>query len=256
MKKLLVGTVFARDDDLQRRWFDLQQLFLRKSTSDFDHMTYLYGPSTGHMEESSRVIPAAQNFSSSTAHIEGLKSLLAYFKFHKDEYEYFLFIDSDAFPIRRKWLDILVSKMEDRYEIATALRCENLETRWHASILFCKKEALKHLIFDYMSLTDLAGYFEKDVSILKHQEERKENVLPLIKTNKYSIHPLLCSVYYDLFYHHACGSGRDYNMRSRWYWDTMVPDTCDVSELTESLMIDPYKFVSQLAGWKPEEYVS
>lgn len=254
MKKLLVGTVFAQDDDLQRRWFDLQQDFLQKTTEDYDHMTYLYGPSSGHMDARTTIIPASHNFTSSTAHVEGLKSLLAYFKFNKDEYEYFLFIDSDAFPIRKNWLDVLVNKMEDRHELAVVLRCENLETRWHASALFCKKQALKNLVFDYMPLFDLAGYFEKDVSLLKHQNDLRENVFPLIKTNRYSIHPMMCSVYYDIFYHHGCGSGREYNLRSRWYWDTMVPLECDVNALTEQLMSSPYEFVSRLAGWQPEEY--
>jgi hypothetical protein len=40
-KKLLVGSVFASDDELQRRWLDLQLQFFKETTDSFDHAVVL-----------------------------------------------------------------------------------------------------------------------------------------------------------------------------------------------------------------------
>lgn len=255
MKKLAVGTIFIQDDDIQRNWLELQLQYLRATTVNFDHFTYLYGHPSGYFSKRSNVIHAASTDpENSTAHIEGLNSLLAHFKFYKDSYDYFLFLDSDAFPFRKNWLNILIEKMGGNKHIAVAIRQENLETRWHSSVLFANQDGLRHLKFDYMDLKDLSGWPEKDVSIPKYQEGLRDNVFPLIRTNQYNIHPHLCGIYYDMFYHHCCGSGRDYNMRSRHYWNIMSPEDIDVFKYTELLMADPNALISKLAGWKPEEY--
>lgn len=255
MKKLLIGTIFARDDDNQRKWFELQMNYLRATTEDFDHITYLYGPKTEWFEsQPTKVIKAAfNNFRDSTAHIEGLNSLLAHFKFYQEDYENFLFLDSDAFPIRLGWQDLLNRRMEKQHKIAVAYRPENLETRWHSSILYSKRDGLKDLKFDYFHLMDLIGYDEKDVSVVKHQKELRESVFPLLRSNHYNIHPTLCGVYYDMFYHHCCGSGRTYNMKSRFYWDHFCNRDIDVGKLTDKLFEDPDKFMEQFA-WHPEHY--
>lgn len=254
MSKIAVGTVFIKDDDIQRHWLELQLQFLRATTGNFDHFTYLYGRPSAYFEKRSNVIYASGESENSTAHIEGLKSLLAHFRFYKDSYQHFLFLDSDAFPIRKNWLPLLLSKMGGRKHIAVAIRSENLETRWHSSILLANHDALPHLKFDYMNLKDLSGWPEKDVSLVKYQEELRDRVFPLIRTNQYNIHPHLCGIYYDMFYHHCCGSGRDYNMRSKQYWNIASPEDIDVFKFTEMLMKDPNSLIAKLAGWKLEEY--
>lgn len=254
--KLLVGTIFAKDDEIQRQWLELQLSYLRATTEDFDHLVYLYGKPSVWFEEHTKVIQATDRYPivTSLPHIEGLKKLLTYFKSYSHNYDYFLFIDSDAFPIRKNWVNTLIEAMENRHKIAVVLRSENLETRWHSSILFARKEALKDLRFDFLELADLKGDFEKDVSILGFQDEDKASVFPLLRSNRYNIHPLLCGIYYDMFYHHSCGSGRKYNLRGRDYWSIIANKELDVSEYTKCLMKDKESFINKLAGWDTNNY--
>ncbi len=258
-KELLVGTVFTNDSPEQHRWFDLQMRYLKATTpQSFDHVTFIQkGEKTGLFKDT-KIIDAAKahKLGQSKAHVAGLTSLLDYFKKHQEKYTDFLIIDSDAFPIRKNWYTILRDKMCKPYEIAIALRPENLEQRLHSSIIFAKKEALPHLGFSVGqdSLSDLKGGKENDVTCKAYQFDRRRHAFPLLKSNKVNVNPMLCSIYYDLFYHNGVGSGRNFNMRARPYWNHMVDMTPDVKGWINQLMANPNEFIGKLAGWNPEEY--
>jgi hypothetical protein len=92
--------------------------------------------------------PIEKGLGGSRAHQQTLNILSDVFERQKDNYRYFLFLDCDAFPIRKDWLPILVAKMEEqKAEIAAIVRPENCELRLHASILLAKPEALSNLNF-------------------------------------------------------------------------------------------------------------
>jgi len=257
-KDLLVGTVFIDDSAEQHKWFDLQSRYLKATTSDFDHVTFIQdGEQTG-LFEGTKIIsdPGKTKAKQSKAHVMGLTHLLEYFRKHQDKYNDFLFIDSDAFPIRKDWITHLRRKMVNPYEIAVVIRPENLEQRLHSSIIFAKKKSLPNLGFSVGKnpLNDLTGHGENDVSCKVYQTARRKMAFPLLKSNKVNLNPMLCSVYYDLFYHNGVGSGRKFSMRARPYWDHMVDMNPDIKHWFNQLMKDPNKFIGELAGWNPAEY--
>lgn len=256
-KRLLVGSVFIDTSPLQQKWLDLQLRFLKATTEEFDYAAFISeGKPSEFFSDRATIIPKTKGKSSlknSQAHVRGLEHVLGYFKTH-DEHERFLFLDMDSFPIRKGWLDILESMMSE-HEIAIPLRYENLETRLHSSIIFAKSEALNKMQWSVKSIgKDLCGRSESDVRLDPYQGKRYFRAYPLLKSNRWSYHPLICTVYHDLFYHHCCGSGRKYNMRSRGYWDHIVPQRTNIMETIDELMDEPTEFISKLAGWNPEEY--
>ena len=172
----------------------------------------------------------------------------------RDKYENFLFIDNDAFPIKKNWVNILQERMR-RYgrTMSAVLRTENLETRLHASVMFCLPKSLDNLKF-YFGDTglDLLGYSEQDVGIGNQGE-----MFPLIRTNQFNIHPVSCGVYFDMFYHHAFGSPTlavKFRCEIRDYSTHYSGDITDFPDLHQKLKEDPFGFVSKLAGWCPDEY--
>ena len=247
-KDLLVGSIFSKDDVLQRKWLDLQLEFLNKNTQSFDHVCVLYSEQKSeHFDsktETFNIKPFTSN-ENSKAHVFGLNQLAEIFRSKRQMYNNFLFLDSDAFPVRSDWQLVLNEKMHD-YSMALALRTEDLETRLHASILYAKKQSLENLSFVITnSGLDLLGCPETDICV-KTSEDHKS--FPLIRSNRLNLHPALCGIYYDCFYHHCCGSGRAYNLRSKDYWDIMCEKDIDVSDYTEKLMCDPVLFVNKLRG--------
>lgn len=253
-KELLVGTVFAKDNDLQRQWLDLQLSFLNKTTHDFDHVCILYSSQKSEYfssrTEVENIPPFAPN-TNSNAHLVGLNFLAEIFRSRRKIYRRFLFIDSDAFPIRNNWQDLLENKMQN-YDSALAIRTEDLETRYHASVMYTKLTDLQFSISN--AGKDLLGDPETDIVVNKIQEAEDPRVFPLLRSNKFNIHPALFGIYYDCFYHHCCGSGRDYNLRSRDYWDIFCDKDINIHSYTEELMNNPNEFIERLAGWSPERY--
>ncbi len=260
--RVLIGSVFANDSAEQARWLALQLAYIRSTTDQFHHVVFI--PSQNRLtnaffKANTEFIPNVGDttIASNHAHVLGLRALLRYFKAHRDEYSVFLFIDSDAFPIRRNWLDLLRARLQPPLEIAVAIRPENLEQRLHASILLATERALDNLSWEVgRAGLDLVGHAESDIMVPFYQQTNREGVFSLVRSNQFNVHPLLCGIYYDSFYHHGCGSGREFKVRSQSYWAHAVKEDVDVAALTAALMNDPVAFVNHLAGWSPMEYAS
>jgi hypothetical protein len=268
MKKvLLVGTVFSSANDAQLRWLDLQLRFLKATTPIFDHVTFLYGEKRSEFEERTTIIqdphprPSAidcDNIKGASAdHIRGLNALATYFKKHQNQYNHFLFLDSDAFPIRCGWLPTLRARM-NKYRVGIPIRFENMETRFHSSILFINQKAtLPRIEFSAshkLGRLDLLSRPECDVVVPALENRGRFIVYPLLRSNKLEIHKLLCGVYYDMFYHHGCGC-RKLHMRGVNYWKKTCSMDDDLPRIyEEELMTDPNSFIHELAGWNKKEY--
>jgi len=255
-KELLVGSIFINTSPLQEKWLDLQLRFLRATTEDFDHAVFLSdGGSNAFFDERTTVFTSNDNKRTinSKAHVRGLFNILDFFK-KNPGYKNYLFLDSDSFPIRTDWVKTLLGKMKPNHDIAIPLRCENLETRLHSSIIFARPAALPKMVWHVGQIgDDICGKRESDVRLTPYQKERTK-ALPMLKSNQWSRHPLLCTVYHDLFYHHCCGSGRKYNMRSKPYWGHIVPQQTNVMETIDELMAKPAEFIAKVAGWNPTFY--
>lgn len=253
MKKLLVGSVFINDSDQQLKWLELQLKALENTTENWDHVVVLSeGIQTNNFDGKTEIIvPEDKTLKYSDAHCRGLNLLRDYFFSFRSDYEYFLFLDSDAFPIRKNWIATLVNKMKSsdqfnqngystgvtynrNYEVASIIRSENLETRLHASVLFVPSLYLDKIKFENgKSGSDLLCNIESDIYIPQYQFISRCTAFPLIRTNKTNVHHLACGVYYDMFYHHACGSGRSFDIRATdFYLDKILPPTGSVNNFT------------------------
>lgn len=269
--KLLVGSVFMDDSPIQQQWLDLQLKFLKATTENFEHAVVLWKRQTDNFFRKTNVIEPKTHYTLSEAHTRGLNYLFYYFMERMEEFDSFLVLDSDAFPIKTGWLPELTRAMEPRpvlnqdgsilhefgnlYEIAVAVRSENLEQRLHSSILFIKNgQSLPKLSAEYGQLgVDLKGDPEQDV-FLPYYEKERHLAFPLVRSNQRNIHPLGCGVYYDMFYHHCCGSGRPFALRAVEYWKWTMGEV-PTSHLTQLLMKSPERFVADLAGWSTDRYV-
>lgn len=259
-KPLLVGSIFIHGEPNQMKWFDLQLAYLKATCPQFDHCVWINNEKGGFAEREKKgettIIGRGFGKRQSGAHTAGLNALLTHFMNVADEYQNFLFLDSDAFPIKVGWLSELNSKMGNRNkDIAINLRSENLETRLHASVLFAKRCALPNLHFKQGSVgMDLIGDIESDVSIPKYQTDLRKKVWTLIRTNQWNAHPLLAGIYFDMFYHNGCGTGRTFNLRSaKKYWNEIHNDN-DPAKIKNQLFANPTEFVGKLAGWCPKKY--
>jgi len=267
--KILVGTILTEDNEQQREWLKLQLAFLKATTEQFDHITVVWGgiKSEGFPDNTTTVEPEAV-VTGIDAHRKGLNYLIQLFRQYQKDYDSFLFLDSDAFPIKKNWVHHLLDKMDKypvdkgdtpprHFDIAIPVRPENLETRLHSSILFADKEALPHISFEFGPIPrgDLFGDLEKDLHLPEYETERRQLVFPLVRSNQFNVHPLACGIYYDMFYHHCCGSGRSFEVRGDRYWDKRDLNT-PMDEMTQMLMANPSAFISRLAGWALQRYAN
>lgn len=266
MKKLLVGTVCG-PGKWTKDFLHLQHKFLRATTQNYDHVVVQNDVNVSDECRQMKIKVVDTNIGNPDAtnagHAVGLRSLLKFYKEKIGLYEYFLFLDSDAWPIRKDWMECILNKMDTwlsrrkvQRQIAVAIRPENLETRLHTSILFCRPCALSNIQFEVAAkgnLTDLAGNVEKDVWIGDYYQKTPQLVMPLLRTNKENIHPLWSGIYYDCFYHHGGGTHQGQG-RSFLYYHHMI-GTPNKNKRFDKLKNGPSEFISQLAGWSPDKYV-
>jgi hypothetical protein len=252
MDKLLVGSIYPDNSPLSKKWLDIQLRYLKATTKvTFNHISIIQSGDPKNFSSDTEVFVNQKGGRGSTAHIRGLQWLKRVFLERQKNYSHFLFLDMDAFPIRENWDQFLTGKLAGRWDLAVLLRPENLEQRLHSSVIFCKKIVLGELSWEICEVgRDLAGGKENDIKLMPYQEKLRNRAFPLLKSNQHLVHPLLCGIYWDMFYHHSCGTGRKFNMRSGSYWGHILPKETRVQEFTDQLMIDSNGFIKKLAGWK------
>lgn len=284
-KRLLVGSVYASSEQRQREWFELQSEYLSKTTSDYDHVVVVNHPDTSAFDDHVKVVYKLDSdptrIHGSQLHLDALNELHKYFLSVQDDYDCFLFLDNDAFPIRKNWEPLLANKMSsgqltgraDRVkEIAVILRPEICEFRWHASVLYATKEGLRNLEFIFSPMhylagmgKDLLGNIEDDIHINYQATQVRDSVLPLVRTNQYNLHPVAFGIYYDMFYHHTFGSEHGVktnstpfdslrNVGKYGYGDFYANKDYPYREIYAELMTDPVSFIAKLGGWSVDEY--
>jgi hypothetical protein len=263
MKELLVGTVAASHSPAQQEWLNLQLKFLEATTPEFDHITVVPGRLEDELPPEEELLRHEKSVVESITshgkfHFHGLKHLLKHFKDEQANYEFFLFLDNDAFPIRKNWLGHLRESLPKNKKVSASVRAENLETRLHVSIVLADQRGIRNLKFVRMHSNTLMGTTIKipDIHVSPYDEEKRMQAFPFMRSNKINVHPFFCAVYFDMFYHHGCGS-RLSRFKSAGYWDRMREDTTieDLNiQLRDRLFTSPGKFVGELAGWSPGEY--
>lgn len=242
---LLVMSVFAKTDR-NPDWVNLQYRFLDRTTPSYDHVVSLHMADRSLFRRSTILRSIHAKRCASRIHGRLLQGLLDYAR--KTAYDYYLFLDSDAFPVADNWLVSLVSKMGDR-SFAAPVRTENLDLFPHPSCFFVRAKDIHRKELDFR--------VGRSINLLQQQVEDTGCRLPLrmcyplLRSNVYNPHPLLAGVYGNLFYHHGCGSRR-FAMRSTFYHDYFNRLEPDHETIEDSLFLaltsDPDSFLCRLRG--------
>lgn len=161
-------------------------------------------------------------------HAIGLRAITAYVVGRQQDFDLAVLCDSDAFPVRGDWAQTIMRcltrgadpKSQGDVTYVAPMRPEAMEMFPHVSFLAFLPQfagALRpHMIRSHGSTifgTRLRG---PGAGLPVTQ------CFPLLKSNVWSPHPLVHSIYGDLVYHRAIGSpGRKW-MRGPRYWSQLI----------------------------------
>lgn len=261
--RILVGTLLANAERASKQWLALQLAALR-ATVDFEHVAII-PPSPrvrGHHREAiayfSQHTKLLTEFTPPPTHADSLTILQDYFLSRVKEFDFFLFLDSDAFPVRTDWVNCLTKIMQGRHgwrhEIAALYRPEFWETRLHASVVFTWHRALQRLQFVQAKRPSKGGGREWDVYIDPYNDTWGR-AHRLTRSNKINLHPMLAGIYGDIFYHHGCGSRTNRNFKGDDLWSPLIDKSHFEPHIPQTLraelMSNPHRFISQFL-WRPE----
>jgi hypothetical protein len=191
-----------------------------------------------------------------------------YFKSHADEYENFLLIDCDAFPVCPNWQEILTKKMEesDRW-YAALLRTEHFEGYPWLGLFYLRGKYVNEDIPDWFPrpYEDLMGHHHREFGTTRNKthHDGKSIWYPLLRSNVLNPHPIRFGIYNHLFYHHMKGSWNKDDLN----WKADVTVNCNVENYGyfdhymkrsdhpaiaerchEKLMTDSENFLCELMG--------
>lgn len=234
---LLVCSVFGADER-NRFWLEQQYEWLASTVGSYSHAVFLNG-SDGALFRNSYIIGRAKNARNAT-HIAGLRAIAAYCK--ATPAKYYLILDSDCFPISPNWIDLLLKRLSEfGKRFAAPARTENLDVFPHPSAVFTTDAEC--LAFGVRQSTSLIGTEVKDIICTAP----RSLWFPLVKSNRVTVHPVLSTVYYDVFYHHGCGS-REFGTRAvcAGYYDHSLPGYPSDRELMQDLQRDPARYIARL----------
>jgi len=249
MSRILVGTILAPDEQT-KQWLALQLTALR-ATVDFEHVAIVptenrFPNDTSAIEYFSEHTNIIQQTESGPFHSVCLSAIQDHFLERWKEFDGFLFLDSDAFPIRKGWFETL-SKLMGRREIAAIYRPEFNETRLHASVVFVIPRARRKLEFVWAKRMARGGGVERDTYIDPYNDDWLR-AHRLVRTNRINVHPMLAGVYGDMFYHHGHGSRNYRHSQNNWY-QSLVDDSyfglTVPTRLKEELVSNPREFLGQ-----------
>lgn len=149
-----------------------------------------------------------------TGHSKGLEVCRRWINNHHPN-SHILILDSDAFPIKLNWFEIITGLM-NRYEkkIAAPVRFENLDLFPHPCAMLLAPNTINESWFSFaddLPSKNLIGHDVSDVG--SGMTDCLPKILPLLRSNAINPHPIACGIYQDCFYHHGAGS-RDLRFRS------------------------------------------
>lgn len=245
--KLLIMTVYA-PSALNAHWYRLQKHFIEKNTLipyDFKIITNNVNDSLFDDNE----VFCVNN--KNIGHPAAIKQMLYHMR-EQDSYSHYLILDSDCFPVRPGWHEILDQQMK-RFDksIAAPIRYENLDIFPHPCFVYMSQNGVNNpnVNFDYTEIENLLGDTIDEVGGAMCNVSNE--VLPLLRSNRVNLHPLAAGIYHHILYHHAAGSRgfdfrliKDYNYCSHW----INNDTHNKlgADLFDALITDPDSFIDTL----------
>lgn len=239
-------TVYA-PSEYNHHWYKLQKYFIEKTTSvPYDFKVVLNGVDANLFDADEIAI----NNNSNIGHPEGIRQIVDYMK--SNEYEGYLLLDSDSFPIRKGWHYILDRQMKELKKcIAAPVRFENLDLFPHPCSVYMHHDALldSKINFDYAMVKNLVGDEINEVG--GGMVSCLDDVLPLVRTNRLNLHPVAAAIYHHLFYHHGAGSrGFDFRLLKKYeYYNHWIDNEGQPQygeQLMQALVNDPDGFIDKL----------
>jgi len=246
MKNLLIVSTFGPDATAD--WKDIQQCFIDRYTTNYDYAVYLH-----EVEESAfddcKILGRTEGV---LLHAlpEMFNNIYKYFRTH--EYENYLLLDSDCFPIKHNWQKKLNKVMGDKW-YAAPVRTDNLDTFPHPCALYIKGEHVAKPIFSFDRkvnfMQNLRGEEVFDIGTgFKTEFDGQHILFPLVRSNFLNAHPMLAAIYGDMFYHHGAGSRTPF-FRSTSYWRSLVSDYEEAGQRCfDWVQEDPDGFIAMLRG--------
>ncbi len=247
-KRLLVGSVFGPSPH-NKKWLMLQNEFLKKNTClSYDYKVISNNVDEVIFERDKLLIKNDKNI----GHPAALHQMIEYMRSVKDDYEYFLILDSDCFPVMYGWDVILSSQMKSfKKSVCAPIRYENLDQFPHPCAVYMSRNGLTdpRLNFSYEKINNLLSHEINEVGGAMNRMIKK--VLPLLRTNVINLHPVAAGIYHHVFYHHGAGSRgfdfrvvKDYCYYTHWLGLESHKEFGD--ELLKLLFDDPNGFINKL----------
>tara|TARA_Y100000034_G_scaffold117749_1_gene157598 strand:+ start:39209 stop:40141 length:933 start_codon:yes stop_codon:yes gene_type:complete len=296
MKKLLVASIYTPTSKVNG-WFDTQRKFLDLTTEDYDFGVFC-NMLTKPEDFPGAIIVGQQTHEELKKHFTngdyqpddeelGLASskyhydirvayfkVMEYFKEHADEYENFLLIDSDIFPVHPHWQTMLTKRMEmtNRW-YAALLRAETFETYPWLGLFYIRGQYIHEDIADWFprEYQNSWGRTMREFGTCRNKTHQDGSSIwyPLLRSNVINLHPVRFGIYNHFFYHHMKGSWdkNDPNFHSEFtvnsvpelygYYDhymsreshAMIAEHCH-----KRLLAEPESFICQLMGVDPNEW--
>lgn len=249
-RTLLIAAIYA-PSPLNATWYELQRRFIARTTTvDHTFQVYLNGVDAAELGACDVLATSSRN----EGHSHALGQVLEHFR--AQPRETYLILDSDCFPVRRGWHEVLTAQMARLgKQFAAPVRFENLDLFPHPSAFFLLGGAVADSRIDFSTrraAPNLLGEALADVGTA--MQDLGGALLPLLRTNVVNVHPVAAAIYHHLFYHHGAGTREDYAFRvlrrfryhDHWY----APETTRThrDEILAALVGDPEGFIGTLLG--------
>lgn len=241
---LLIVSVHINHRNSQH-WRKLQSQFIAENTENYSYEIIVNGDDYRKYQN---VIYHTEELLS---HLQCIS--IAVERFKSSTHKYFLLLDSDCWPVKKKWNVILNNLLGNEYLYAAPMRTENFDNFPHPCAFYMKREAVDIIDFNFQRINNLLGVNISDVGTAMPQiVGGKQAWLPLIKTNYLCPHPVYASIYGDLFYHHCAGSrGIGFrSARSEFYKHFIDHNSHKIiyQNLTRALIRSPRRYIKKLRG--------
>lgn len=177
------------------RFHGLQQWFLSRTTPSYSYMMAC-------QKKPPVISPWVKK--DKPSHSSGIQALIPWFE--SSPHEWCLLLDSDAFPVKQGWEDIVKQNIaKHKKEYSAPVRTENLDVFPHVCFLFMPRSSVRELLETVVrggGSKTLLGNIHYDIGT----ELPIDRCFPLIRSNIGAVSPLYHSVYFDVAYHKAAAS--------------------------------------------------
>lgn len=216
-------------------WMPLQKQFLDSTTKAFKLVVFLNHVEGNELLEGIEIVDSNhEKLPGPVEHLLGLQKLLQFAK--TTNHRHYLILDSDCFPFTSNWQTVLTPYF-NTYDSINVVRAENCSALPHPCVCYFN-DPMK-VKFEIKDHYDFKGDIQQDITCVS------QKCFPLLRTNRRNRHLLAAAIYFDLFYHHGCGS-RDFYMRGLDYYQNLIVRDEDPNQLQKELFANPDQFLRTL----------